>query len=221
MMERIRPTFPNWGRLEAIIENHLPDAGYEVNNRREAAAIGLAYLFCLKRNLAWKPEEEIAKLEKIADCIRTAINESEQLEGTIVAALVGNSSPIADKPEGVISTLRQVEHAMESGIKAAKEAARLGKARRGSGPQPSYDAVSVLEACREIWGRRGGKGSTKSAHADNPGPFAKFVEEVFEELNIKGHKGEIITAASAIRASKTLANRRKRRGLMLNHRRAF
>ena len=204
-MKRKEFRFQHEAELEQIIERHLPDIGYEVSNRLEAVNIRHAYIFASTRQRAWKSEDEIAKLTKIVSGIRTAISESEKLEGLVVAALVGNSSPIADKPEGVISTLRQVEHAMKRGIKAASEVARFGRARRGQGGHPKYDAIAVLGACREIWKRRGGKGSSESAHDSRPGPFGRFVEEVFRELVILGKKGEIMTAASAIRAAKKIS----------------
>ncbi len=217
-MKRKEFRFPHEAELEKIIEKHLPDTSYEVSNKLEAVCIRLAYIFASTRQKVWKSEDEIAKLKKIEKGIEAAISESEKLEGLVMAALVGDSSPIADKPEGVISTLRQVEHAMKRGIKAASEVARLGRARRGQGGHPNYDAISVLKACREIWKRRGVKGSTETTNY-KPGPFGRFVEAVFRELFIIGKKGEIMTAASAMRAEKNLAKHRQRRQTMLTKRR--
>ena len=79
-----------------------------------------------------------------------------------------------------------------------------------------HTGVAVV---RHYAGMRGGKGSTKTAHDVKPGPFGRFVEAVFRELRIEGKRGEIMTAASAIRADKTLAKRRQRRQTMLTKRR--
>ncbi|SPJ31472.1 hypothetical protein [Falsiruegeria mediterranea] len=40
----------------------------------------------------------------------------------------------------------------------------------------------------------------KSAHNDAPGPFGRFVEDVFEVLGITGPRGEPVRAASALRS---------------------
>ncbi len=175
-MKRNESSFQHQAELEKVIEKHLPDIGYEVDNLREAASIRLAYIFAPSRQKAWKSEDEIAKLKKITKSIGAAICESEKLEGLVLAALVGGSLPISDKPEGVISTLRQIEHALKHGIEAASKAAHLGRSRRGQGGHPNVEAISVLRACREIWKRRGGQGSVKTAHYRDPGPFGRFVE---------------------------------------------
>jgi hypothetical protein len=89
-------------------------------------------------------------------------------------------------------------------------------------PKRNYRATAIVRACRNIWGEEHwciehgewGEGDAhyefvesfapRSQNLYRPGPFGRFVEDVFEILDVRTSDGGVVSAAAALEALQSL-----------------
>ena len=151
-----------------------------------AAEIVLAYRWALRRQLAWKPSEEVARLQKIGHSLGLLIGDIADLPEPLRIALSLDSARTGAAPRGIITALTEIREAAKPGLLSAKKEAQRGiaiDARHTS--TDSARAGAVLAVCRRVWRRRTGAMAPSTINVKRFGPFHRYVAAVFEALRIK------------------------------------
>jgi hypothetical protein len=159
------------GANEGTNEDYLGDAAYIIHTDR----------WSVKRQRAWKLEDETARIKKIELALDDAISNIRELPEYLRLVLTFGAERQA-APEGILAALE----AIRVGIKSAKVEAASGAALNvhAIGRTGRVRAGAVLWECRVVWKRQTGSRAPRTSNAAFHGPFGEFSQEVFDTLNI-------------------------------------
>ena len=167
-------------KIKKHCKRHWAKAGTTTEDyRADAREIFNANRLFVQRQRAWRPEDEIARIEKIERGLNQAINELHSLPEPLRLVLVLDTKPTNATPQEILAALEEIRSAAAPGIKSAKE-----EAERGVVSKSDPRARSVLRACRDVWKHRDRRRVPRTAHQSASGPFPSFVADVFDVLNI-------------------------------------
>lgn len=153
-------------------EDCLADAAYIIHADR----------WSVKRQRAWKPKDETARIKKIRLALDDIIENIRKLPEYLRLCLLFDSEPREAAPKGILAALESAR----AGIEKAKAEAVGGTGRNihAIGRTGRVRAGAVLWECRIVWERRTGVPARRTSHQTRRGPFAMFVEAVFGALRI-------------------------------------
>ena len=145
-----------------------------------------------KRQRAWKPEAEVARLENITRALNRIVSDLSELPEYLRFVFSFDSARIDAAPKGIMPALIEIKKAAQPGIESAKKEAARGRATHASHTKTDLiRACAVLIECRAAWGRKmtpddeAGEPVPLTLDAKNPGPFHRYVAKVFETLGIE------------------------------------
>ena len=189
-------------KLAAVIKKHCKKYQENVDTKQDylgdAAYIIHADRWSVRRQRAWKPESEIASLDKIERALDGMTDSIRELPEPLRLVLLFGSEQQA-VPKGTFAALE----AIRSGIEAARAEAENGTGRNilAIGRTGRVRAGAVLWECRIVWKRQTGSRAPRTSNASYRGPFGEFTQEIFDTLGI----------GFSVRRALDLENKRRRK----------
>ncbi|WP_143076417.1 hypothetical protein [Roseovarius lutimaris] len=121
----------------------------------------------------------------------------------------------------LITCQRELVDFLSEAHEKIDNAHRYHKKLAKASPNRNYQVISIASECRNAWGEEQwhiengewGEGpdhehfvenfAPKSQNHYHPGPFGRFMEDVFECLDVRTSQGNVVSAASALEMLQT------------------
>ena len=210
-------------RVAIAIKKHCPQLYSKDPSAMQGYAIHIVTSF-ENRHLAFKVSEDVELLEQLERDLRAASARLEQLSAPTRRVLANQLRP--SDQEKRLEDLRRSElylaarlpdsldslgllNSRQATIRSVQQSvASIRKSlpfRSKSKAKPRYDAAVVALACKKVWGLENpAKPPPKRIHFDRSHPMRSFIEQVFEELGIRGKDGHVFSAATALASLENL-----------------
>ncbi len=135
----------------------------------------------MKRQRAWKPDEELARIDRIETRLDQIIEEINNLPEILRLVLHFDAERQA-APNGPLAALE----AIRTGVLSARARAVDGASSNihSTGRTAQVRACAVLRVCRDVWKRRTGDKPPHTLNHKTASPFGSFVMAVFDRLSI-------------------------------------